>query len=70
MSENSDKIKAYLSEKGYSSKLTDKQMDYLAGSPDRLAYFESKLAERERKAQLNTVKDYLLNSYYAPDLDR
>lgn len=37
MSENSDKIKAYLSEKGYSSKLTDKQMDYLAGSPDRLA---------------------------------
>lgn len=70
MSENYDKIKAYLSEKGYSSKLTDKQMDYLAGSPDRLAYFESKLAERERKAQLNTVKDYLLNSYYAPDLDR
>lgn len=70
MSENTDKIKAYLSEKGYSSKLTNEQMDYLAGSPDRLAYFESKLAERERKAQLNTVKDYLLNSYYAPDLNR
>lgn len=70
MSENTDKIKAYLSEKGYSSKLTNEQIDYLAGSPDRVAYFESKLAERERKAQLNTVKDYLLNSYYAPDLDR
>lgn len=70
MSENTDKIKAYLSEKGYSSKLTNEQMDYLAGSPDRLAYFESKLAERERNEQLNTVKDYLLNSYYAPDLDR
>ena len=70
MSENTDKIKAYLSEKGYSSKLTNEQIDYLAGSPDRLAYFESKLAERERNEQLNTVKDYLLNSYYAPDLDR
>ena len=70
MSENTDKIKAYLSEKGYSSKLTNEQIDYLAGSPDRLAYFESKLAERERNEQLNDVKDYLLNSYYAPDLDR
>lgn len=70
MSENSNKIKAYLSDKGYLSKLTNEQIDYLAGSPDRIAYFENKIAERENNQQLNNVKDYLLNSYYASNLDR